>query len=115
LCFIGTELHKGLFLPLLDKKAPEGVRTYAIEKYSAGLDMLQEYLRGREYLLERFSVADAYLVTVLSWSIVTPVNLKNWPVVAEYLSRMQKRPSIARALAKEGPLYMKEQERQKSP
>jgi glutathione S-transferase len=114
LCFIGTELHKGLFLPLLDKKANDGARSYAIEKYSAGLDLLQDYLQGREYLLERFSVADAYLVTVLSWSIATPVKLKNWPLVAEYVARMHKRPSIARALAEEGPLYVREQERQKS-
>ena len=27
LCFIGTELHKGLFTPLLDRKAPEAAST----------------------------------------------------------------------------------------
>src|ERR1043165_3808759 len=27
LCFIGTELHKALFVPLLDKKAPAEVKT----------------------------------------------------------------------------------------
>ena len=30
LCFIGTELHKALFIPLFDKKAPEGTAAYAL-------------------------------------------------------------------------------------
>src|SRR5436305_4782964 len=32
LCFIGTELHKGLFVPLLDKKAVPEVKSYVLEK-----------------------------------------------------------------------------------
>ena len=32
LCFIGTELHKGLFVPLLDRKAPDEVKTYTLGK-----------------------------------------------------------------------------------
>jgi glutathione S-transferase len=114
LCFIGTELHKSLFVPLLDPKAPEGAKTYAIEKGTSRLDVLQEYLRGREFLLDRFSVADAYLVTVLGWSIVTPVDLAKWPVIADYVKRLQARPSVARALADERPMYMKELERRRA-
>jgi glutathione S-transferase len=113
LCFVGTELHKTLFVPLLDPHAPEGAKTYAITKGTPALDVLQEYLRGREFLLEKFSVADAYLVTVLSWAVVTPVDLRKWPVVAEYVARLQKRPSVARALSEEFPLYKQEQERRR--
>jgi glutathione S-transferase len=114
LSFVGTELHKSLFIPLLDPQAPEGAKTYALEKGKSRLDVLQEYLRGREFLLERFSVADAYLVTVLSWAVVTPVDLRKWPVIAEYVARLHKRPSVARALAEEVPMYQKEQERRRS-
>ena len=32
LCFIGTELHKALFVPLLDKTAPPDAKTYALEQ-----------------------------------------------------------------------------------
>jgi len=111
LCFIGTELHKGLFAPLLDKQAPEGAKAYALEKGTARLDFLDAHLRDRAFLLDRFSVADAYLVTVLTWSIVTPVDLKRWPAVAAYVSRLQQRPSVARAIAEERPLYLQEQKR----
>src|SRR5579863_1526344 len=33
LCFIGTELHKALFIPLFDKNAPEGTRTHTLKRY----------------------------------------------------------------------------------
>src|SRR5262249_34502464 len=61
LCFIGTELHKTLFVPRLDAKAPEVVKTYALEKGERAMAYLNDYLSGREYLLDRFSVAAASL------------------------------------------------------
>jgi len=41
LCFIGTELHKGLFVPLLDKKAVPDVKSYVLEKNLSRLDYLE--------------------------------------------------------------------------
>ncbi len=32
LCFVGTELHKSLFNPLLDSKAPAEMKAYILEK-----------------------------------------------------------------------------------
>ncbi|NUP07135.1 MAG: glutathione S-transferase [Polyangiaceae bacterium] len=108
LCFIGTELHKGLFTPLLDKKAPQDAKAYALSKADARLTWLDEKLAGREFLLDRFSVADAYLFTILNWTFVTPVELKKFPAIFEYYTRLSKRPSIARAFAEERELYAKE-------
>ena len=80
LCFIGTELHKALFMPLLGKTAPAEVKAYTLGKYLSRLDYLDKYLEGREFLLDHFSVADAYLTTVLNWSIATPmIDLRNGP------------------------------------
>jgi glutathione S-transferase len=114
LCFIGTELHQGLFGPLLSKKANEGARAYALEKAAARLGLLEAHLAGRDFLLERFSVADAYLVTVLGWSPVTPVELAKWPAVAAYVERMRLRPSVATAYAEELAMYLQTQARRKS-
>src|ERR1700757_850010 len=47
LCFIGTELHKGLFVPLLDRKAAPEVKGYVLEKNLSRLDYVENYLRGR--------------------------------------------------------------------
>ncbi len=115
LCFIGTELHKGLFVPLLDKKAPPDMKTYILGKYLSRLDYLESYLKGREFLLDRFSVADAYLVTIINWTLATPpIDLAKWPVVKAYYERLRARPSIARAIAEEFELYKAELARHKA-
>jgi glutathione S-transferase len=114
LSFIGTELHKALFVPLLDRNAPDATKTYTLEKGESRLAYLNNYLAGRDYLLDRFSIADAYLFTVLNWNIATPVDLARWPAVKDYYTRMRGRPSITRALAEEHALYAEEQARHKA-
>ena len=114
LCFIGTELHKGLFIPLFDKKAPEGTATNTLAKGHSRLAYLNDYLAGREFLLSEFSVADAYLYTVLNWSMATPVKFDRFPAIQAYYTRLQKRPSIAKAFAEELALYKAELARHKA-
>jgi glutathione S-transferase len=115
LCFIGTELHKGLFVPMLDKKAPPEMKTYILGKGLSRLDYLEKYLHGREFLLGHFSVADAYLVTVINWTMATPpIELAKWPTVKAYYERLRTRPSIARATAEEFTLYQAELARHKA-
>src|SRR4051795_5892805 len=115
LCFIGTELHKGLFVPVLDKKAPPEVKSYVLGKGLSRLDYLENYLKGREFLLDHFSFADAYLVTVINWTMATPpIELAKWPNVRAYYERLRQRPSVARAIAEEFELYKAEQARKKA-
>lgn len=115
LCFIGTELHKGLFVPLLDRKAVSDVKAYVIDKNLSRLDYLENYLTGRDYLLDHFSVADAYLVTVINWTMATPpVELAKWPSVKAYYERLRARPSVAKAMAEELELYKAELARHKA-
>ena len=115
LCFIGTELHKGLFVPLLDKKAVPEVKSYVLDKNLSRLDYLENHLKGRDYLLDHFSVADAYLVTVINWTMATPpVELAKWPAVKAYFERLRARPSIAKAIAEEFELYKAELARKKA-
>jgi glutathione S-transferase len=114
LCFIGTELHKGLFVPVLDRKAPQEAKAYVLEKNLSRLDYIDNYLEGREFLLDHFSVADAYLVTVINWTMATPpIELAKWPNLKAYYERLRTRPSIAKAIAEEFELYKKELERKK--
>ncbi|NOK32911.1 glutathione S-transferase [Corallococcus exercitus] len=113
LSFIGTELHKATFTPLLDAKANEGAKTYALERGAARLGYLEQHLTGREFLLERFSVADAYLTTVLNWCAATPIDLKKWPAISAYFARMQERPSVAKAFSEERRLYGAQLEKRK--
>jgi glutathione S-transferase len=114
LCFIGTELHKGLFIPLFDKKAPEGTAANTLAKGESRLAFLNDHLSGREFLLDQFSVADAYLYTVLNWSMATPVKFDRFPAIQDYFARMQKRPSVAKAFREELALYKAEMSRHKA-
>ena len=115
LCFIGTELHKGLFVPVLDRKAPQEAKAYVLEKNLSRLDYLDNYLKGRDFLLDHFSVADAYLVTVINWTMATPpIELSTWPNVKAYYERLRQRPSVAKAVAEEFELYKAELARKKA-
>jgi glutathione S-transferase len=114
LSFIGTELHKAIFIPLLDQKAPAEAKAYASTLADARFGILEKHLAGREFLLDTFSVADAYLATVLNWTRAVPIDLTKWPNVQAYHGRMRKRPSIARAWEEELALYTEEQARSKA-
>lgn len=115
LCFIGTELHKGLFVPLLGKTVPAEMKAYTLERGLSRLDYLNKYLEGREFLLDHFSVADAYLVTVINWTMATPpIELAKWPAIKAYYERTMKRPSVAKAAAEEFVLYRAEIARHKA-
>nr|WP_041756132.1 glutathione binding-like protein [Bradyrhizobium sp. ORS 278] len=115
LCFIGTELHKGLFIPVLDRTAPDEMKAHVLKKNLSRLDHLDNHLRGREFLLDHFTVADAYLVTVINWTMATPpIELAKWPAVKAYYERLRARPSIARAIAEEFELYKAELARHKA-
>jgi glutathione S-transferase len=111
LSFIGTELHKQVFVPLLDTNSPDGAKLLARDKAELRLAYLAAHLDGRGYLLDRFTVADAYLVTVLNWAKFVAVDLSVRPVVQAYVDRLLARPSVARALAEELALHQQEQER----
>ncbi|MGY3450094.1 glutathione binding-like protein [Bradyrhizobium sp. USDA 4353] len=115
LCFIGTELHKGLFIPILDRTAPDEMKTHVLKKNLSRLDYLDKYLDGRAFLLDHFTVADAYLVTVINWTMATPpIELPKWPAVKAYYERLRARPSIARAISEEFELYKAELARHKA-
>ena len=115
LSFIGTELHKGLMTPLLGSETPAEVKAWTVRKYSPRLAYLDDKLKGREFLLDRFSVADGYLTTVLNWTRATPeIDLGAYPNVKAYLERMRQRPSVAAALELEVPLFRAEIARRKA-
>jgi glutathione S-transferase len=109
--FVTSELHKLVFSLLLDSKSPEAARDYARTKVDLRFGHLNAHLAGREFLLDRFTVADAYLVTVLNWSQFAGIELARFPAVQAYFERLRQRPSVARAFAEELALYREEQAR----
>ncbi len=111
LSFTATELHAGLFAPQFDATASAEVKAHARRRAKPRLDHLQRHLEGRAFLLDGFTVADAFLVTVLNFSRGCAFDLSPWPDVLRYYQRLAKRPSVAAAMAVELPLYVAEQAR----
>jgi len=102
LSFINSELHK-TFTPLFRADAPEETKQYARKNLSAGLDYLQRALGNREFLLgDGFTVADAYLFTVLSWGSYVKLDIGQWPQLERYAARIGARPHVIEALKAEG-------------
>ncbi len=97
-----------MFIPLFDQKAPDGTRSHALKKSQSRLQYLNDHLTGREFLLDCFSIADAYLYTILNWTVPTHVDLTAWPAIKAYHQRLAARPSIAKAFAGEFGLYKAE-------
>lgn len=101
LSFVSSELHKG-FTPLFRPNTPADYRAIAIENLTKRLAWLDKVLADRDYLHGgRFSVADAYCYTIVSWSRVHNIDLGAWPSLTAYLSRIEQRPSVQAALGAE--------------
>lgn len=109
LSFIGTELHKALFVPLLDPKAPTAAKEYAAAKAASRLGWIDAELAGKDFLLgDALSVADAYLFTVLNWTLVVPVKLDPYLNLQAFQARMMARPAVKRAFDEDRRLYAAE-------
>lgn len=102
LTFIGTEVHKS-FSPFFNPKAPQEWKDIARANLERRLAYVAQQLEGRDYLLgSEFSVADAYLFTVLNWSKFIKLDLGAWPVLVAYQARVAARPAVQAALKAEG-------------
>ncbi|THD58301.1 glutathione S-transferase C-terminal domain-containing protein [Phenylobacterium sp.] len=104
LSFVGTELHAGVFHPLFVPTAGPDAKGFAREHAARNLAYLDSHLDGRDWLLDRFTVADAYLTAVLNWAQFVNLDLAPYPHVAAFLERAKARPSVAKAMGEEAAL-----------
>ena len=100
--FISTELHKQ-FSPLFRPTTTPETRAAQVELLGRRFDYVSAQLGEKPYLLgERFTVADAYLFTVLNWARVVQIDLAKWPTLQQYHARVGARPAVKQALQVEG-------------
>lgn len=99
--FITSELHKQ-FSPLFDPSHPEELKARQRDKLAGRFDWIVAQLAGKDYLMGEFTVADAYLFTVLNWCQWTGIDLGRWPTLKAYVARVAARPAVQAALKAEG-------------
>jgi glutathione S-transferase len=106
--FLSTEVHKRIFGILFSAKASEELKEAVKPLLPKALDALARRLGGRSHLVgDRFTVADAYAVTLLNWFRHVGVDLRQWPEVAAYHKLHLARPAVARAMAEETGEYQR--------
>lgn len=100
--FIGTELHKG-FSPLFNAAMPDEAKTLAKTRLDSRLQWVDGELAGKSYLMgDTFTVADAYLFTVASWSQRVGVDISALANLGAFMARVAARPAVQAALRAEG-------------
>lgn len=101
LSFINSEIHAGS-APLFRTDFPASVKAVFRARLFSRFDFLQETLNQQAFLMgDRFTVADAYLFTVMSWCTLFAIDLERWPALQTYLKRIGNRPAVQAALAAE--------------
>jgi len=109
--FVASELHKAIFYPQFAPTSNDGARAFARDLVKKRFDYLENHLTDRAFLVDRFTIADAYLATVLGWTRPVGIDLDAWPALKDYFTRMRARPAFARAVAEEWALYEAQAER----
>ncbi|MGO9513337.1 MAG: glutathione transferase GstA [Steroidobacteraceae bacterium] len=100
--YISSEVHKS-FSPLFSPSASADWKKAALENLGRKFDWLSSHIGNQKFLMgDDFTVADAYLFTVLSWSGHAGIELGKWPVLAAYHARVGHRPKVQEALKAEG-------------
>lgn len=99
--FVSTEIHGGLGW-LFNSQFPDEVKVLIKEKLFKRFVVLSQTLEGQDYLMAGgFSIADAYLFTVLRWTQLFGIDLDQWPALARFQARVDSRPAVKAALAAE--------------
>ena len=102
LTFIGTEIHKS-FSPLFSKTVSDEVKNHAHKLLAKRLGYVEAQLADKPYLMgDSFTVADAYLFVVASWSNHVGFDLGQFPRIREYMARIAARPATQAAMKAEG-------------
>ncbi|SOZ39998.1 glutathione transferase GstA [Cupriavidus neocaledonicus] len=99
--FISSELHKS-FAPFWKPGTPQEQKEATWTRLSQRFDWLAPQLADKDYLMGEFSVADAYLFTILRWPDHFKLSLDRWPALLTYRARVGERPAVKRALKDEG-------------
>jgi glutathione S-transferase len=99
--FTATEIHKALGDFFNPKMTPEW-REARLERLGKRFGYLDQALGGSEYLMGEFSIADAYLYTVLNWTNIHKIDLAAWPNLQAFMRRVAERPTVKKAMKAEG-------------
>lgn len=100
--YINSELH-AKFGPFFIPGTTEEQKALAKTNLARRFDFAQSELGSKQFLMgDTFTVADAYLFTVLGWCSFVGIDLGQWPGLKAYHGRIAGRPAVQASLKAEG-------------
>ena len=99
--FIATEVHKSYGI-LFKPYAPEDFKARVRTDLLARLAWVDAELKGKNYLMGEFSVADPYLFVVTGWSDHVGLDISQLSNLKAFRERMLARPAVQAAMKAEG-------------
>jgi glutathione S-transferase len=100
--FISSEFHKTLGALFNPKITPEW-KEDRIALFGRRCDYLVKTLGSKPYLMgDKFTIADAYLFTILGWANYFKLDMGKWPALKQYADRIAARPAVQQAMKAEG-------------
>jgi glutathione S-transferase len=100
--YITSELHKN-FGPLFSPVLGDDAKAFFRDRVMGKLKYVEAQMAGRDYLMgKQFTVADAYLFTMLTWAERLKFDLSGMPNLVAYKARVAARPKVQEALSREG-------------
>jgi glutathione S-transferase len=100
--FITSEVHKN-FGPLFSPVLSDDAKAFFKDRVMGKFKYIDGALAGHDYLMgKQFTVADAYLFTMLCWADRMNFDLSALPNLLAYKARVGARPKVQEALTREG-------------
>jgi glutathione S-transferase len=100
--YLTSEIHKS-FSPLFNPATTPEIRESTIAALGKKFDWISGFLGSKSFLMgDTFTIADAYLFTLLNWTHFVKVDLSKWPLLVAYQARVAARPKVQEALRAEG-------------
>jgi glutathione S-transferase len=101
LTFISTELHKA-FGPLWNPATPDATKEAAKAALAKRFTYVDQHFAKNKFLMgEQFTVADAYLFTVVNWVNFHNIDLSPYANLKSYQQRVSERPAVKQAISAE--------------
>ena len=100
--FAATEIHKQLGALFNPKMTPE-MKEVQLGTVERRFNALEKLLAGKQYITgDKYTVADAYLFTVLNWTKGLKIDLDKWPNIKSFVARVAGRPAVQETMKTEG-------------
>jgi len=99
---ITSELHKAIG-SFFNPNLPDAWKTVLKDKLAMHFGLLSKTLEKQPYLMgQNFTIADAYLFNILSWTKHVGIDLAPYPALTAFMGRVASRPAVQAALKAEG-------------